>query len=179
MKMNFLCSEIRLCAALTLIGLLATGGLAKLTGGKKMGWDEMAAALGCPHKANAHESADGSQYLMEYLPAGESFKKWDRMYTVTQMRVPSDEAGANRAISAVIQSYSNQLKKSGATVTSWNVSKGNYGQVLFGEYTLKGEWNALAAGRVSQGIVAIHQLAGHSGRPSVDQLKIINGMVGQ
>lgn len=127
-------------------------------------WDDVAARFECTQKVQAVEQANGSQYLMEYIPGGQKLGRHTRMFTITLVRVPGDEAAANERADAAIQSVARAAKKAGAEIREFTRGSTNHGPVAFFDYVLNGEHNLGVIARTGPGILAVQQLAAPGGK---------------
>jgi hypothetical protein len=146
-------------------------------GDRGLTWDEMAAELGCPQRVHMQDRPDGLR-VMEYVRRGETVERWTLMLTIQQMPIPSDDRGANEAIHEVIDNISKDLSQQRVKPRTFHVYKGDYGEVLFTEFTVGGEWNLMIACRAGPGIIAICSLAGRGGAPTAKQRTLLRSQIG-
>ncbi len=145
---------------------------------RNLTWADIARELGCPKKVHEQTAPKGDSVIIEYVPKGETVERWTRMVTFTLVRVPADDKGANKAVHESISVLRKSIKASGGEPTTWQVEKGSYGEVLFAEYTIKGEWNATVLSRTAHETVAAIALAGHGGAPTARQRDFLRAQIG-
>jgi hypothetical protein len=142
-------------------------------------WDDVAGRFGCAQKVQAVEQANGSQFLMEFIPAGQKLGEHNRMFTITLVRVPEDDAAANERADAVIQSVGRAAKNAGAEIREFKRGSTNHGPVAFFDYVLNGEYNVGVISRTGPGILAVQQLATMKGKtPSDEDRRNVRGLIG-
>lgn len=143
-------------------------------------WEDIAARFACTTKAHESEQAGGSQYLMEYVPAGQKLGTQERMFTITLVRTSQNEAEANQHVDQVIKSMAGHTGRSGAKVVEFTGYRSNHGPTAYFEFLLNGEYNAGVIQRVGPGMIAIQQLATFNNRKPTDtdraKLKEIMGI---
>lgn len=132
-------------------------------------WDDVAAKFDCTQKVQAVEQANGTQFLMEFIPAGQKLGTHQRMFTITLMRVPEDEAAANERTDAAIQSIGRAAKNAGAEIREFKRGSTNRGPVALFEYVLNGEHNIGVISRTGPGMLAVQQLATMRGKAPTDE----------
>jgi hypothetical protein len=142
-------------------------------------WDDVAGRFDCTQKVQAVEQASGSQFLMEFIPAGQKLGEHNRMFTVTLVRVPEDDAAANERADAAIQSVARAAKNAGAEIREFKRGSTNHGPVAFFDYVLNGEHNVGVISRTGPGILAVQQLATMKGKtPSEEDRRKVRGLIG-
>ena len=161
-----------LVASVALVGMIPASARER-----NLTWNEIALEMGCPRKAHTKDSPDGRR-VIEYVPKGETVDRWTRLFTVQQMRITTDDREANAIIHELIRAISDDLKRRRVKPTTWQVAKGNHGEVLFTEFTVKGEWNVMIAARMGSGIIGICSLAGRGGAPTPRQKTVLRSQIG-
>ena len=142
-------------------------------------WEDVAARFGCTNKVHASEQAAGSQYIMEFVPQGQTLGAQERMFTITLVRTSQVDAEANQHIDQVIKSMAGVTGRSGAKVSEFTGYKGNHGPSAYFEFTLKGEYNIGVIQRTGPGMIAIQQLATfNGGTPTQADRAAVKAMLG-
>ena len=149
-------------AGLLFVGLAATAVAANT-------WDSVAARFGCTQKIQEGEQANGSVFVMEFLPKDQKVGKHDRIFTITLTRLPEDDRAANEQAQRAMQSMSQAATRAGAKIKEFNGYPTNHGTVAFFDYTLNGEHNVGVVARTGPGILTVYQMAALGGKTVSDE----------
>lgn len=127
-------------------------------------WDGIAARFDCTQKIQEGEQAGGSVYQIEYLPRGQKAGSHNRIFTITMMQTPQEEAAANEAAERALAGVKKSAEKAGANIHEFTRQQTNHGPVAWFDYTLNGERNMGVIARTGPGILAVYQIASMRGR---------------
>ncbi len=141
-------------------------------------WAQVAATFGCTQQILNRPITERAPGQQEYIPAGEQANTWSRIYTVTMVAAPQDEAGANAAVEDLIQRMRATFQRSGAQVTTYDVSRGNRGAVAFFEFVIGGEPNVGVIHRAAPGLMVIQQVAARGKGPTPEDRARLRALIG-
>jgi hypothetical protein len=141
-------------------------------------WAEIAATFGCTQQILNRPMTDRAPGQQEYIPAGERENAWSRIYTVTLVAGPQDEAAADAAVDELIQRMRATFQRNGAQVTTFDVLRGNHGAVAFFEFVIGGEPNVGIIHRAAPGLMVIQQIAARGKGPTPDDRRRLRGFIG-
>jgi hypothetical protein len=141
-------------------------------------WAQIAATFGCTQQVLNRPMTERAPGQQEYIPAGEQANAWSRIYTVTLVAAPQDEAGANAAVEELIQRMRATFERNGAQVSTYDVARGDRGAVAFFEFVIGGEPNIGVIHRAAPGLLAIQQVAARGKGPTPDDRRRLRAQIG-
>ena len=141
-------------------------------------WAQVAETFGCTQQIQNTPPSGNRPGQLEFIPAGEPATGWSRIFTVTLVAAPQDDAGANEAVERLIQSMRQTISSRGARIAAFDVFRGNRGQIAFVEFVIGSEPNIAVIHRAGPGLLAIQQLATRGKPPEGDDRRRLRALVG-
>ena len=141
-------------------------------------WAQIAATFGCTQQILNRPMTERAPGQQEYIPTGERENAWSRIYTVTLVAGPQDEAAASAAVEELIQRMRATFQRNGAQVTTYDVLRGNHGAVAFFEFAIGGEPNVGVIHRAAPGLMVIQQIAARGKGPTPDDRRRLRAQIG-
>lgn len=141
-------------------------------------WAQLAESFGCTQQIQNTPLTANRPGQLEFIPAGEAPNGWSRIYTVTLVAAPQDDAGADAAVQRLLQNMRQTLASSGARVAAFDVFAGNRGPVAFLDFVIGNEPNIAVIHRAAPGLMVMQQLATRGKAPAGDDRRRLRALIG-